>query len=123
MLHATFDDSQSIITLEPNDRLSSEDFIVARRIIDGHFSSLGQLKGIIIQTASFPGWVYFQAFLGHLKFTSNGPESIEYVAVLTNSSASRSEEKFANHFVNANIRRFPLGADADARDWILQKNQ
>lgn len=119
MLSVTFDESRSIITLEPNGPLTIEDFQNARRIIDEHLSLKGKLRGIIIQTKIFPGWTSFQAFLGHLKFVKDHHQWVKHVALVTNSPLAQLAEPLAKHFINAKIRQFSFVEEDHARGWIL----
>lgn len=122
MLSVTFDESRSIITLEPDSSLTIEDFHSARRIIDEHLSLEGRLKGLIIQTESFPGWASFEVFLGHLKFIKDHHQWVKHVALVTNSPVAQLAEPLAKHFINAKIRHFSYDEEEHARRWILNDN-
>ena len=122
MLTVTFDESRSIITLEPDSPLTIEDFQSARRIIDEHLSLKGRLKGVIIQTEAFPGWTSFEAFLSHLKFIKDHHQWIKHVALVTNSPASQLAQALAKHFIHAKIRQFPFEEAEHARGWIMNDN-
>lgn len=122
MLSVTFDETRSIITLEPDSPLTIEDFQSAKRIIDEHLSLKGRLKGIIIQTEAFPGWTSFRAFLGHLKFIKDHHQWVKHVALVTNSPAAQLAETLAKHFINAKIRQFSFDEEEHARSWILNDN-
>ncbi|MBL4761112.1 MAG: STAS/SEC14 domain-containing protein [Gammaproteobacteria bacterium] len=122
MLSVTFDESRSIITLEPDNPLTIEDFQSASRIIDEHLSLKGSLKGIIIQTKAFPGWTSFQAFLGHLKFIKDHHKWVKHVALVTNSPVALLVETLEKHFINAKIKQFSFDEEEHARGWILNDN-
>lgn len=119
MLSVIFDESRSIITLEPGSPLTIEDFQSASRIIDEHLSLKGRLKGIIIQTETFPGWASFEAFLCHLKFIKDHHQWVKHVALVTNSTAGQLAEPLAKHFISAKIRHFSFDEKEHARRWIL----
>ena len=122
MLSVTFDESRSIITLEPDNPLTIEDFQSAKRIIDDHLSLKGRLKGIIIQTEDFPGWVSFKALLGHLKFIKDHHQWVKHVALVTNSPTAQLAETLATHFIKAKIRHFSFDEEEHARGWIMNDN-
>lgn len=122
MLSVTFDESRSIITLEPDNPLTIEDFQSARRIIDEHLSLKGRLNGVIIQAEDFPGWTSFEAFLGHLKFIKDHHQWIKHVALVTNSPVAQLVEPLTKHFINAKIRRFSFDKEEHARGWIMNDN-
>jgi len=122
MLFVTFDESRSIITLEPDASLTKEDFQSATRIIDEHLSLKGEIKGIIVQTETFPGWASFQAFLSHLKFIKDHHQWIKHIALVTNSRARKLAEPLAKHFISAKIMQFSFDEAEHARRWILNDN-
>lgn len=119
MLLVTFDEARSIITLEPDNSLTVEDFRSATRIIDDHLALGGKLTGIVIRTDEFPGWQTFQAFLGHLKFVKDHHQWVKHVALVTNSLPASLVEPLIQHFVNARIKQFRFDEIEHALSWIL----
>jgi hypothetical protein len=120
MLNITFDKEFPIVTLEPEGALSQSDFETATKIIDPFIKIHGKLKGIIIETESFPGWKDFSALIEHLTFIRNHHKKVKRIAFVTNSVAGTLSEHITSHFVSAEVKSFPYGQHKEARDWILE---
>jgi hypothetical protein len=118
MLNINLDEAQGIAILEPNGKLSQQDFEKAAAIIDPYIHKVGKLKGIIIHVESFPGWDSFAAFVKHLKFVKNHHREIERIAFVTDSPIGNFAEHVASHFVNATIKHFSFDRFEDAQKWI-----
>jgi hypothetical protein len=121
MLNITLDKEQAIITLEPTEALSEEDFHTAVKVIDPFISEHGKLTGLIIETESFPGWKDFKALLSHLKFIKNHHKKVKRLAFVTDSPIGDFSEHVTSHFVDAEVKSFPYGAHKEARAWILEE--
>jgi hypothetical protein len=120
MLNITFDKESPIVTLEPEGALSQSDFETAAKIIDPFIKIHGKLRGIIIETESFPGWKDFSARVEHLSFIRNHHKKIKRIAFVTNSVVGTLAEYITSHFVSAEVKHFPYGEHKEARSWILE---
>jgi hypothetical protein len=121
MLSITLDKEKAIVTLEPSDALSEEDFHTAVKVIDPFIRVHGKLAGLIIETESFPGWKDFSALTDHLRFIKNHHKKVKRLAFVTNSVIGDFAEHIASHFVDAEVKHFPYGEHKEAREWILGK--
>lgn len=121
MLNITLDKDEAIVTLEPVDALSEEDFKTAVKVIDPFIQQHGKLTGVIIETESFPGWKDFSALIAHLKFIKNHHKKVKRLAFVTNSPIGSISEHITSHFVQAEVKSFPFGAHKEAKAWILEK--
>ncbi len=118
MLNINLDEARGIAILEPGGALSKEDFETAASIIDPYIEKAGELKGIIINVKSFPGWDSFAAFIRHLKFVKSHHKEVARVAFVTDSPIGSFAEHVASHFVNAEIKHFAFDKLEDAQKWI-----
>ena len=118
-LDFNLDSASSILTLRPTSALSAEDFSNIAKVVDPHIEATGGLRGILIETASFPGWESLGAMLAHFRFVRDHHRKVKRIAVVTDSAMGEVAEKIASHFVAAEIRHFPAGESAQARAWIL----
>lgn len=118
MLNVNLDEVRGIATLEPNGKLSKDDFEEAASIIDPYIRKTGELKGIIINVESFPGWDSFAALVSHLKFIKNHHQEVARIAFVTDSPIGSFAEHVANHFINAVIKHFAFDQMEDAQKWI-----
>jgi hypothetical protein len=73
----------------------------------------------VIEAPSFPGWEGLGALAAHLRFVRDHHKLVRKVAVVTDSTLGNVAEHPASHFVSAEIRRFPAGGTAAAREWIV----
>ncbi len=121
MLKVTYDENSLIVTLEPQEALSKEDFQNAAKIIDPLIQLHKKLNGIIICTKDFPGWDSFGALIKHLKFIAEHHKKVTHVAFVTDSLIGDVAEYIGSHFVSAQVKEFEFNKLEEAKEWILQK--
>lgn len=119
MSASNFDPATGILTLRPTAPLAAENFQKIAETVDPWIANNGKLKALIIEAAEFPGWDSFNAMLSHFHFVRDHHKQIRKVAVVTNSPMGSIAEKFASHFVAAEIKHFPGGEMGEARRWAL----
>jgi hypothetical protein len=110
----------NILGITPEGRLEAEDFARLAQEVDPYLEEHGQLKGLMIETESFPGWQDFAALLSHLRFVRAHHEKVRRVAAVTDSSFLSILPQVASHFVKAEVRHFPYQDRQIALDWLLQ---
>jgi hypothetical protein len=59
---------EGISILKPEGALRAEDFGALAGAVDPYIDRHGELKGLMIEAPSFPGWENFAALLSHLRF-------------------------------------------------------
>lgn len=123
MLKIELDENRSIATLQPEGALSEQDFESVASIIDPYIAKSGPLKGIIILTKNFPGWVSFGSLIKHFKFVKDHHKKVSHIAVVTDSVLGDFAENVASHFVSAEIKHFAFSELKNAQDWILNTEQ
>ncbi len=57
-----------ILVLKPGGALEASDFERVARELDPYIEERGDLRGLLIEAESFPGWSDFAAFISHLRF-------------------------------------------------------
>ena len=119
MLTVNLNEIKGIAILEPDGKLSENDFKSAAKIIDSYIEKSGKLNGIIIHVKSFPGWDSFSALITHLKFIKEHHKKVSHVAFATDSPIGGFAEHVASHFVNAEIRSFSFSELENSKKWIL----
>ncbi|QDT55924.1 hypothetical protein Pan44_39720 [Caulifigura coniformis] len=118
-LDFNFDPTSSVLQLRPTSALSADDFAKIVEVVDPHIEATGSLRGIIIETPSFPGWESLGAMMAHFRFVRDHHRKVKKIAVVTDSTFGEIAEKLASHFVAAEIRHFPSGELSQAKEWIL----
>ena len=119
--HDLFGD-ESILVLTPEAPLQAKDFEIITSKIDSYIEQTGYLRGLMIQTESFPGWDNLAACLSHLKFIRNHHQKIEKVAEVTDSGFLAIMARISSHFIKAQIRHFPFEEKEAAMAWIKSDN-
>jgi hypothetical protein len=118
MLHPALDREEAILHLRPRGRLRKEDFEQLALLVDPYIRESGGLRGLIIETAHFPGWSDLPAMIGHLRFVRDHHRAIARVALVSDSVVADIAQHLASHFVAAQIRHFG-GRERDAaKGWV-----
>ena len=81
----------------------------------------GDLAGVIIEVASFPGWESLGAMARHFRFVRDHHTHVRKIGLVTDSPLGNVAEHLASHFVAAEIRHFPAGQLAAAEQWVMTK--
>lgn len=118
MIKVDLDPSQGILTLRPSGALKAADFEAIARKVDPYIEKKGELKGILLEAARFPGWDSFPAMLKHFKFVKNHHRKVRRIAVVSDSRFLTVAPKFANHFVAAELRPFGVDDRSAALAWL-----
>jgi hypothetical protein len=119
MVEYHLDTARSILFVRPRAPLSADDFAGITAAVDPHIEATGGLVGIVIETASFPGWEGLAAMAAHFRFVRDHHRRVRKVAVVTDSAIGNLAERLASHFVAAEIKHFPAGQTEAATQWIL----
>ena len=123
MLNVKLNETNGIAILEPDSKLSEEDFKSAASIIDPYLEKSGELNGIIIHAKSFPGWDSFSALITHLKFVKEHHKKISHVAFVSDSPIGTFAEHVASHFVSAEVKSFSFNELEESMKWISGDNR
>ena len=119
MIEHTLDSAHSILYVRPKSRLEEEDFVQLAKTVDRHIEEKGDLAGVIIEVASFPGWESLGAMARHFRFVRDHHKHVKKIGVVTDSPLGNVAEHLASHFVAAEIRHFPAGQLAAAEQWVM----
>jgi len=77
---------EGILVVEPQGKLEAADFAALTREVDPYIEENGRLRGLLIQSESFPGWGDFGALISHLGFIRDHHRDIGRVAAVTDST-------------------------------------
>jgi hypothetical protein len=119
MIEHALDTALSILIVRPKDALTQEDFAQLAKAVDPHIEKSGDLAGLIVEVAKFPGWESLGAFAAHIRFVRDHHQRIKKIGVVTDSALGSMAEKLASHFVAAEIKQFPAGQIEVAKRWIV----
>ena len=122
MLSVKLDETQSIAILEPDGKLSEEDFKSAAGIIDPYLEKSGVLNGLIIYVEIFPSWDSFSSLITHLKFIREHHKRISHIAFVSDSPIGTLAEHVTGHFVSAEVKSFSFNELEESIKWISGNN-
>ena len=119
MIAYTLDTENAILTVRPASPLAQPDFLQLAQAVDPYLQESGDLAGLLIDAPAFPGWDSLGGMVAHFRFVRDHEKHIGKIALVTDSALGDVAEKFASHFVSAQIRHFPAGQVARAKHWII----
>ena len=119
MLNITLNEDHRIVIIEPEGKLSANDFQSAVTIIDPFIGEAGSINGLIIAAEKFPGWEDFSALVSHLFFVKEHHKKITTVAFVSDAAIGKIAERLVKHFVSAEIKAFSYNEIEQAKAWII----
>jgi hypothetical protein len=105
-------------TFSPTSPLRRDDFEALSRAVDPFIERTGELNGLLLEVAHFPGWTNVAAAIRHFQFVRDHHKKIKKVAIVTDSPLGEAAEHIASHFVAATIKHFPAGHLDEAKTWV-----
>jgi hypothetical protein len=116
-LEFSLDRDTGVLVLQPHGQLEAADFERVAAEVDPLMKSRGDLAGMVIVAEAFPGWDNLSAITAHLRFVREHIGKIRRVALVTGSEFLAAVPQFAQHFVDAQVRRFPMDERDAAVAW------
>ena len=120
MLHYDLLKDDGILVLKPEGALQASDFQRVAEELDPYIEEKGELRGLLIEAPSFPGWSDFAAFITHLRFIRDHHRRISRLAVVSDSAFLSIAPQIAGHFVSAELRHFAPAERAAAMSWLRE---
>jgi len=117
MIEFSLDPESAVLTIHPRSSLEKNDFVELGQAVDAEIEKHGDLAGLVIEAAHFPGWDSFGAMVTHLRFIREHHRHVKRIAVVTDSPMGDAAEHITSHFVDARIRHFAAGDLEAAREW------
>lgn len=121
MIEVTLDTTQSILYIRPTSALNRGDFTQLANIVDIYIGTTGRLAGLVVELSTFPGWQNLDAMTAHYRFVRDHHRQIGKVAVVTDSAVGGMAERWGPYVVSPEIKRFSMGENEAARQWILNQ--
>ena len=118
MIFYDLDENAGVLTVRPEGKLETQDFLTLSEVVDPFIEERGRLNGIIIVTERFPGWEDFNGMIEHMRFVRNHHRKIARVAIVTDSKIADVAESLGKHFVKASIKHFPFKELDSAKTWM-----
>lgn len=118
MIDAQLLRDQGILVVAPEGKLEEADFERLRLLADPYIEEHGELKGLLIDAESFPGWEDFSSMLTHIRFARSFEQHIERVAAVTDSGFLAILPRVTDYFASAEVRHFEYEDRDAALDWL-----
>jgi len=118
MIEARLLREDGILVVSPVDTLEATDFERLRLLVDPYIEEHGELKGLLIDVETFPGWEDFSGLLSHLRFVHDYQQRINRVAAVTDSDFLAILPQVADYFAAAEVRRFDYTDRDLALNWL-----
>jgi hypothetical protein len=109
---------KGILLIRPEGAIQPGDFESVARLVDPYIEQTGELRGVMIEAASFPGWDSFAALVSHLRFVRDHHRVIAKIAAVSDSAILSIAPHIAKHFVKAELRHFHAHERAAALAWL-----
>ena len=111
---------EGILLVRPQGPIQGGDFESIAKVVDPYIEEKGQLRGIMIEAQSFPGWDSFAALLSHLRFVRDHHRLIAKIAAVSDSTILSIAPQVAKHFVKAEVRHFNANDREAALAWLRE---
>ncbi|MDX2464448.1 MAG: STAS/SEC14 domain-containing protein [Porticoccus sp.] len=106
--------------LQPHGQLNAAYFQRIIGEIDPYIENVGDLKGVIIEAESFPGWDDLSAFVAHFRFVKNHRNNVKRLAVVSNDHVMAALPLLVKRFLIEESRHFSLAKKTEALAWVSQ---
>jgi hypothetical protein len=110
---------RGIAVLEPDGPLAAQDFDRLAALVDPYIAEVGELRGLLIDTRSFPGWDGLDGLLAHGRFVRGHAARVKRIAIVTDSDLAGMLARVAGAVLPPEIRRFESGHLEQAHAWLL----
>ena len=120
MLEHELQRAEGLLVIRPRGPLQADDFISLAAVIDPYVEQHGNLRGLMIEASSFPGWDSFAAFVSHVRFVRDHHRVVRKIAAVSDSPILSIAPQLAKHFVNAEIRHFKTNERPTALAWLRE---
>jgi hypothetical protein len=95
-----------VLVVEVNQALRAQDFDALAATADQWIDAHGDLPGLVIHARAFPGWENLGGLIRHVRFVRDHQRRLRRVALASDSKLAGLAPKLAEHFVQAEVRRF-----------------
>ncbi len=106
-----------VLVIEVEHPLRATDFDALGLTADSWLATHEQLAGVVVHAREFPGWENLGSLLRHVRFVRDHHRKVRRVALAADSKLASLVPHLANHFIQAEVRRFGYDELEDAVAW------
>ena len=118
MIKAKLNKDTGVLHVQPSGPLEEADFAMLGALADPYIAKKGKLTGLLFEIEKFPGWKNLASMLTHFRFVRNHHRKVRRIALVTDARIGKFADRFARHFIAAEVKRFPAGRAREARKWL-----
>ncbi|MFF9786859.1 SpoIIAA family protein [Streptomyces nigrescens] len=106
-----------VLVIEVEQPLRATDFDALASTVDSWLRTHTELAGVVIHAREFPGWENIGGLIRHVRFIRDHHRKVRKIALAADSEIATLVPQLANHFVQAEVRRFEYDELNDALAW------
>lgn len=106
-----------VLVVEVEQPLRAPDFDALAWTVDSWLRTHAELAGVVIHAREFPGWENIGGLIRHVRFIRDHHRKVRKIALAADSKIATLVPQLANHFVQAEVRRFEYDELNDALAW------
>ncbi|MFG2881707.1 STAS/SEC14 domain-containing protein [Streptomyces sp. NPDC048297] len=106
-----------VLVVEVELPLRAQDFDALAHTADSWLATHDTLAGVVVHARAFPGWENIASLLRHVRFVRDHHRVVGRIALAVDSRLAGLVPRFANHFVQAEVRQFGYDELDDAVAW------
>ncbi|WP_205067951.1 STAS/SEC14 domain-containing protein [Streptomyces sp. SceaMP-e96] len=106
-----------VLVIEVEQPLRATDFDALASTVDSWLRTHTELAGVVIHAREFPGWENIGGLIRHVRFIRDHHRKVRKIALAADSKIATLVPQLANHFVQAEVRRFEYDELNDALAW------
>ncbi|ASN22833.1 STAS/SEC14 domain-containing protein [Streptomyces pluripotens] len=114
--HRLLPDAQ-VLVVEVEQPLRAQDFEALAQTADNWLETHDTLPGVVVHARQFPGWENIGSLVRHMRFVRDHHRKVRKVALAADSNLADLAPRLANHFTQAEVRRFGYDELDDAVAW------
>lgn len=115
-------EEERIVIIELSGPISLRDLEELTRDVDGSSSRWEAIRGLVVQTRSFPRWHGPAAFLKDMLFVLGHQRKIKRLASVTDSKLLTLIHRLLHHVLSPEIKHFSYRDKEAALHWIREKH-
>ncbi len=112
---------RGVLVVEVRQALRAQDFDALAATADQWIDANGELAGLVIHARAFPGWENLGGLIRHVRFLRDHHQRVRRLALASDSKVADLAPKLAEHFVQAEVRRFGYDELDAAIAWAGEK--
>ena len=112
---------RGVLVVEVRQALRAQDFDSLAATADQYLDTHGDLPGLVIHAKAFPGWENLGGLIRHVRFVRDHHRRLRRVALASDSKLAGLAPRLAEHFVQAEVRRFGYDELDAAVAWAGQE--